>query len=110
MSPFRAVLAARGVRHPAAYSIMIVIAGCLMSMVVAVTISIQASNRAIARVQHAEEQRRAAEARQAAANRAASCAFIKTINEAYREDPPSPPSETYKTIAKAWADLAALCE
>lgn len=109
MSPFRRMLAARGVRHPAAYSVVIVMAGCLVSGMGGAYFSIQQSNKALARVQAAENQRRADDARQQAANRAASCAFIKTISEAYKEDPPSPPTETYKTIAKAWADLAALC-
>lgn len=103
MSPFRSFLAEKGVRHPAAYSVLIVIAGMLVSMTVAVTISIQASNKAI-RV--AEQQRD----QQAAQNRAASCAFIKTIRDAYLEDPPNPPTKTYKTITQAWVDLAKNCD
>ena len=102
MSPFRRILAERGARHPAAYSVLIVMAGMLVSMVVAVTISIQASNRAIKR----QEQIRA---EQTAASKAASCAFIVTIRDAYLEDPPSPPSKTYQTITQAWVDLAKNC-
>lgn len=110
MSPFRRILAARGVRHPAAYSVAIVMAGCLASGVGGAYFSIQQSNKALDRLQQAEEQRRADEARVAAENRAASCAFIRTIAMAYQEDPPNPPSETYKTIAKAWSKLAERCE
>jgi type II secretory pathway pseudopilin PulG len=103
MSPFRKILAARGVRHPAAYSIIIVMLGMLVSMTVAVVISVQASNRAIA---HQEAIRQ----EQAAQSRAASCAFITTIRDAYLEDPPNPPTKTYKTITQAWVDLAKNCE
>jgi hypothetical protein len=114
MSPFRHVLAAHGVRHPAAYSILIVIAGMLVCMVTAVGISVQASNKAIDRalqVQHEQEARAAQlEAQRQAENKAASCAFIKTISDAYKKDPPNPPTETYKTIAGAWARLAERCE
>jgi hypothetical protein len=114
MSPFRRMLAARGASHPAAYSILIVIAGMLVCMVTAVTISVQASNRAIDKalqVQHAQEARAQAEvARQKAEDRTASCAFIKTINDAYKKDPPDPPTDAYKAIAGAWAKLAERCE
>ncbi len=103
MSPFRRFLASRGARHPAAYSLLIVMAGCLVSALTAVAISIQASNKAI-RV--AEEQRAA----QAAQSRAASCASFKTIRDAYLEDPPTPMTKTYKTITQAWVDLAKQCE
>lgn len=110
MSPFRKLLAARGVHHPAAYSIAYVMAACLASGFGGAYFSIQASNRAIARIQQAEEQRRADEARQQAASRATSCAFIKTIRDAYLKDPPVPETDTYRTITKAWTDLAELCE
>lgn len=89
-------------------------AGMLVSMITAVVISIQASNRAIAnavKVQREQEARANAEAaRVQAENRAASCAFIKTISKAYQEDPPNPPTDTYKAIAGAWAKLAERCE
>lgn len=110
MSPFRRILAARGVRHPAAYSMVIVIAGLLVTMVTSVTISTQASNRAIRKVQQAEEARRAEEARQREESRKASCQFILTINNAYQEDPPADPTPTAKNVIQAWADLAALCK
>lgn len=110
MSPFRRILAERGVRHPAAYSVAIVMAGCLMSGVGGAYFSIQASNRSIARIQQAEEQRRADEARVAAENKAASCAFITTIAKAYEKDPPNPPTDTYRTISQAWATLAKRCQ
>lgn len=102
------MLAARGARHPAAYSIAIVMAGMVTSMVVAVGISIQASNRAIRRAQEAEQRTRQEQAATDEANRVATCRFIKTISDAYKEDPP--PSKTGKNVAEAWATLAALCD
>lgn len=110
MSPFRRILADRGVPHPAAYSILIVIAGMLVSMATAVGISVQASNRAIQRAQQAEQRNRQAQAEQDAQNRAATCQFIRTISNAYKEDPPNPPTDTYKAIAGAWESLAKRCE
>lgn len=121
MSPFRKILAARGVRHPAAYSILIVIAGMLVCMVTAVVISVQASNKAIDRALQVERQNRADEARRAAElaekeqlrraeERAASCQFINTILAAYRKDAPEPVTETYQNIVEAWAGLAERCK
>lgn len=121
MSPFRKILAEHGVRHPAAYSILIVIAGMLVCMVTAVVISVQASNKAIDRALQVERQNRADEARRAAElaeadrlrrieDREVSCQFINTILAAYREDPPDPPTKTYENIVEAWAGLAERCK
>ncbi len=103
-------MAARGVDHPATYSVLIVIAGMLVSMATAIVISIQASNKAIARALDVQHKNEAAQAQLAEQNKEASCTFIRTIAKAYQEDPPSPPSKTYETIASAWADLAKRCE
>jgi type II secretory pathway pseudopilin PulG len=96
------------------YSILIVIAGMLVCMVTAVSISVQASDKAIDRalqIQREQDAKDAAqEAQRQAQNRAASCAFITTIRDAYLEDPPNPPTKTYKTITQAWIDLAKNCE
>jgi hypothetical protein len=119
VSPFRRVLADQGVRHPAAYSILIVIAGMLVSMFTAVYVSIQASDKAIDRAIQVERSNRLAEEarreedRQAEAERRkedarASCQFIHTINDAYQEDPPSSP--TGINVTQAWAGLAKRCK
>jgi len=93
---------------------IIVIVGMVVSMVTAVGISIQASNKAIDRalqVQREQEARTTQlEAQRQAESRAVSCASIKTIRDAYLEDPPNPPTKTYKTITQAWVDLAKKCE
>jgi hypothetical protein len=119
VSPFRRILADHGVRHPAAYSILIVIAGMLVSMFTAVYVSIQASDKAIDRaiqVERAnrlaedtrrEDDRRAEEARRVEDARA-TCQFIHTINNAYQEDPPTTP--TGINVTQAWAGLAKRCK
>lgn len=45
--PFRRFYAARGVEHPLVYSMATLALGMLVCMIIAVTISVQASNRAI---------------------------------------------------------------
>lgn len=101
------------------YSILIVIAGMVVCMLCAVTISVNASNKAIERAIQVERQNRQAqlaredieakkEAARRAQERAASCQFIHTISNAYQEDPPTTP--TGQNVMQAWAGLAARCK
>ena len=88
-------------------------------MLAAVTISIKASNRAIERAIEVERQNRLAqiareqvetqkEAQRRLEDRAVSCQFIHTINDAYREEPPT--TATGRNVAQAWAGLATRCK
>lgn len=97
-------------RNPPVYILAVFALGIITSMAIAVYVSTTASDRALREVVKAEEQRRADEQRQAAENRIASCRFVVTIAQAYKENPPEEPSATYETIAQAWADLAKFCE
>jgi hypothetical protein len=108
LSPFRKLLAARGVEHPAAYSILILIAGMIVCMVTAVYISVQASNKAIDRAIQVERQNRLAEGARRVEDQRASCQFIYTINSAYQEDPPT--TATGVNVTRAWAGLAKRCK
>lgn len=94
--------------HPGWYSWLVVIGGCIVSMVVSVTISNRASQAALERdrQQRIEQQQRDAQQREA--GRQASCMLIETMSRAYsgRGDELSPVG---KEVAQAWADLAKLC-
>lgn len=95
--PFRRWFADRGARHPTAYSMITLAAGMLVSMAIAVVISVNASNRAI-------EQNREQEQRQRQEARAASCYLINSQVSVYEETPPSTP--TGREAAQAWAEAA----
>lgn len=82
--------------HPGWYSWFVIIGGCLTSMLIAVVISVQASNRAIA---ESEMRQRQADER----GRATVCEFVNKIDGTYRDEPPSLPSG--KAQAAAWAEL-----
>ena len=69
--PFRRWFAQRGTDHPVAYSIALLAGGMFVSMLVAVFISVAASNRAL----RESEQR--------------SCAALRAELEAYTETPPT---------------------
>lgn len=94
--------------HPGWYSWLVVIGGCLVSMVVSVAISIRASDAALERDRMQREQSEHAEQVRRAEGRAASCSMIRRVNRAYasQRDELSPAGQD---IAQAWADLAKLC-
>jgi uncharacterized protein YejL (UPF0352 family) len=99
--PFRRFFAERGAKHPTAYSMALLALGGVVSMMIAVTISVQASNRAIAQ-NRAQEQKAQLEARRAA------CQVIVTQADVF--DPArggSLPSTTAgRKAAGAWRSLA----
>lgn len=104
--PLRRWMALHG--HPGWYSWLVVIAGCLISMAVSITISNRASDEALERDRAQREAAAREDAQRRAENRRASCALIRRINDAYADqgDGLSPAG---KDVAKAWADLARLC-
>lgn len=118
--PLRRWFAQRGSDHPAAYSILTLALGMIVSMGIAVGVSNANTDRAVKRMVAIERQRQADEKAKdaetserarilAEAGRAASCRVINIMADAYAKDPPKLPSETYDNVAKAWADLAKFC-
>lgn|SRR4051812_30995506 len=105
--PLRRFFAQRGLKHPAAYSSAALALGVLVCMAIAVTISVQASNRAIA--QNIGQERAARESA-----RLATCEVVLTQGDAF--DPArggaAPATTAGRKAAKAWRDLAILfqCE
>lgn len=95
--PLRRYFAARGVKHPGAYSNLVLALGVLACMAIAVGVSVQASNRA---VRQGLAQERAAEEK----TKAATCLVIQRINNAYESEPPSTPAG--REVAEAWRLLA----
>ena len=75
----------RGVSHPGAYSSAVLALGVLMCMIIAVTVSVQVTERSRER------------------NRAATCLVIKRMIVVYSE--PTPVTETGRNAAQAWTDL-----
>lgn len=95
--PFRRFFAERGSAHPAVYSMLTLAAGMIACMVIAVTISVSASNRAIRQNQQQEaEQRRAA--------RDASCYLVRLQVKVFDENPPT--TQTGRELAEAWREAA----
>jgi hypothetical protein len=72
--PFRRYFANRGAPHPLAYSMLTLAAGMLVCMIIAVTISVQASNRAIRESEQGQ------------------CETLQADVDAYTEVPPSSPA------------------
>jgi hypothetical protein len=97
--PFRRWFAERGAHHPVVYSMLTLAGGMLVCMVIAVGISVQASNRAIDR---SIAQERAAREQQ----RAAACVLIDTMIEVYSQ--PTPPTITGRKARDAWKDLGVI--
>lgn len=77
---------------PSWYSWLVVVGGCLTTLVVAVTVSVKVNQRALDREQAQREQ-----------GRVAACTVITRMVLAY-EDPP-PATETGRNAATAWKDL-----
>lgn len=99
--PFRRWFAARGVGHPAAYSMAVLALGVVVCMGVAVLISVQASDRAVraerfARVEALDRERAAREEA-----RMATCLVIGRMIDVY-SDPSTP---TGVAAREAWTDL-----
>lgn len=86
--------------HPGWYSWLTVIGGCLISMIVSITVSVQMNQAALERdrQQRIADERRTAQ--QQEEGRQASCMLINTMHEAY-------PGRD--KVAVAWARLAEFC-
>lgn len=85
--------------HPGWYSWLVVIAGCLASMIVSVSISVQMNERAL------ERDRQQRTDRQAEGLRVA-CEVITRMRDAY--DRQDNLTRAGRDVAKAWADMAKL--
>ncbi len=85
--------------HPGWYSWLVVIGGCLASMIVSVSISVQMNERALQR-----DGRQRAE-RQAEGRRVA-CQVIVRMRNAYAEQEKLTPAG--QDVERAWGDLARL--
>lgn len=94
--------------HPGWYSWLVVIGGCIISMVVSVGIAVQTNNRSLERDRQERRVTEAREAERRAQSRMVSCAFIAKINKAY-QDQKDDLSGPGLNIAAAWADLAREC-
>lgn len=94
--------------HPGWYSWLVVILGCVVSMIVSVGISVRMNNAAIQREHQAQALAAQREAERRAQQRVVSCAFVNKINRAY-QDQIKELSGPGLTIAAAWADLAREC-
>lgn len=95
--PLRSWMTEHG--HPGWYSWLVVVAGCLVSMVVSVSVSVQMNERALQR-----DARQRAE-RQAEGRRVA-CQVIVRMRDAYAEQDSLSPAG--KDVARGWTDLAHL--
>lgn len=94
--------------HPGWWSWLTVIAGCLASMLVSITVAISVNNQSLERDRQERAIAERVERDRLAKSRAASCAFIHKINKAY-QDQIHELSGPGLTIAAAWADLAKEC-
>jgi hypothetical protein len=92
------------------YAVIVVLGGQIAIMGLTGWLSNRAIDQAIITERNAAAEREAAKRREEEENRAASCQFINTILNAYREDPPAEPSKTYDNIVDAWASLAERCK
>lgn len=90
--------------HPGWYSWLVVIGGCLTSILISIAVNQQTVQRE--RAERAEAEQRELERR--AQSRATSCAFINKINGAYQSQI-NELSGPGLAIAAAWADLAKEC-
>jgi hypothetical protein len=104
--PFRQWFAKRGAKHPVAYSNALLAGGVLVSMTIAVVISIQASNRAIqqsiARERAATAKAEAMEQQRRAEGRQTVCTVIREMIKVYTD----PATQTGRDAAVAWRGLA----
>lgn len=98
MMPFRYILKRGGVDHPIGYSLLLLAAGMFVSMMVAVIISVSASNRAI-------KQSQGQQAQQQKAARHAACLVIVTQDNVYHDPSAPPASEAGRNAADAWRNL-----
>jgi hypothetical protein len=108
--PFRRFFERRGVKHPVAYSNAMLALGVIMCMVIAVTASVQASNRAL-RAEQARERSsfQAEQARERAANergRVAFCVVVQSMYDVYKEI--EPPTDNSIKVTRAWQSLAGI--
>ncbi len=94
--------------RPGWYSWLVVIGGCLISMVISVTIAVQMNSAALARERHERAVAEQKEIERRAQSKVISCAFIDKINSAY-QDQKQELSGPGLSIAAAWADLAREC-
>ena len=95
--PLRAWMSERG--HPCWYSWLVVVAGCLVSMIVSISVSIQMNERALER----DRQQRV---EQQAGGRRVACEVIVRMRDAY--DKQENLTQAGRDVAKAWADMAKL--
>jgi hypothetical protein len=102
--PFRKFYAGRGSNHPVAYSILTLAVGALACMVISVTISVTASNKAIRQneAQEAEEAQRAAAL--AERSKQAVCLLISKMSAVYNDET-APATETGRAAGLAWQEL-----
>lgn len=82
MSPFRRILKSGQVKHPVGYSLLLLAVGMLVCMLTAVTISIEASNRAIREAERGQ------------------CESLQADVDAYREEPPVTKSGRNQLLSK----------
>jgi hypothetical protein len=90
--------------HPGWYSWLVVVGGCLISVVVSIAVNQQTVSRERAERDAAAERQRVEDERA----RVISCAFINKINQAY-ESQRDELSEPGLAVAAAWADLKEQC-
>jgi heme exporter protein D len=86
-------------KHPGWYSWLAVLAGCLASMIVSVTVSVQMNQRALER----DRQQRL---EQQSAGLAVACEVIVRMRDAY--DRQENLTQAGRDVARAWADMAKL--
>lgn len=95
--------------HPGWYSWLVVMGGCIISMIASVGIAVHMNNAALARDRHERVVAEQKEQDRRAQSKVVSCAFINKINSAY-QDQKQDLSGPGLVIAAAWADLARECK
>lgn len=110
--PLRHLFAARGARHPVAYSMLTLALGMVACMAIGVWVSISASNRAIhqneVQEQRQEELDRLQEQAQNEKAKQATCLVVRRMIQVY-DDPSTP---TGREAQQAWISLGSIfrCE
>lgn len=104
MSPLRRFFAQRGAEHPTFYSFLTLGVGMLAAMVIAVIISVSASNRAIRQNEAQEAQERARASVAAERNRMAVCLLIEKMSAVYNGQA-EPITDVGRAAGLAWQDL-----
>jgi heme exporter protein D len=97
MVPLRHWMTEHG--HPGWYSWLVVVGGCLVSMIISVTISIQAAENSLQR----DRQQRAD---QQAQSLLVACEVIVRMRDAYERQENL--TQAGRDVAKAWADMVKL--